>query len=278
MTKSFHARAVDSDKRSVGVVTIVGGSFRYPHAPVLACLGARTAGAGLVQLVAPDASRYAAAAHVPEAVFTKLAATCVPPPADAMAIGMGLGGGVNTELLVSRLLSGSRGRFVLDADALGVLAGWYAKGGGFKPAEGQQIVLTPHEGEAARLLGCKREQIAAARVESAKEIAARYGATAVLKGAGTVVAAPGGTRVYVNTTGNPQMALAGMGDLLAGAIAARWAALKDDGFEAAASAVWLHGAAGDKVAAAGIDPSIVNTASAMGALRASLERGVAPAW
>lgn len=278
MRNSFRARPIDADKRSVGTVTIVGGSFRYPHAPVLACLGARTAGAGLVQLVAPDASRYAAAVHVPEAVFTKLVATCVPPAADATALGMGLGGGVNTELLVSRLLSGSRGRFVLDADALGVLAMWYAKTGSFRPADGQQIVLTPHEGEAARLLGCKREQVARSRIDSAKEIAARYGATAVLKGAGTVVASADGARTYVNTTGNAQMALAGMGDLLAGAIAARWAALKDDGFEAAASAVWLHGAAGDKVAADGIDPSIVNTAAAMGALRASLERGARPAW
>lgn len=253
-------------------MTVVGGSFRYPSAPVIAGLGARAAGAGLIQLVAPDASRYAAAAHVPEAVFTKLVATCVPPAADAMAIGMGLGGGVNTELLVTRLLSGSRGRFVLDADALSVLAGWYAKASSFRPAPGQEVILTPHEGEAARLLGCTRSQVSSDREAAAKEIATRYGATAVLKGPGTLIVSADGSRTSVNGTGNPQMALGGMGDLLAGAIAARWAATKGDPFEAAVGAVWLHGAAGDKVAADGSDPSLVNTAAAMGALRASLER------
>jgi len=269
---TFRRRKRDADKRSVGTVAIVGGSFRYPNAPVMAAMGARAAGAGLVQLVAPDVSRYAAAVHVPEAVFTKLAATCVPPTADVTAIGMGLGGGVNVQLLVSRLISGSCGKFVLDADALAVLADWYGKKDGYDPASGQELVFTPHEGEAARLLGWKREKVSADRIAAAKEIADRYGATAVLKGAGTVVASADGTRIYVNQTGNPDMALGGMGDLLAGAIAARWAYLKGDAFEAAASAVWLHGAAGDKTAAAAADPSIANTAAALGSLRAALDR------
>ena len=275
---AFRGRRREEDKRSAGIVTIVGGAFKYPHAPVLAALGARAAGAGLVHLVAPDASRYAAAVHVPEAVFTKLSATCVPPAADATAAGMGLGGGVNVQLLVTRLLSGSCGRFVLDADALAVLAEWRAKGEWNPGPRSVELVLTPHEGEAARLLGCKREKISSDRMEAAKEIARLYGATVVLKGAGTVVASPDGSRVYVNDTGNPDMALGGMGDLLAGAIAARWAWLKGDAFTASVSAVWLHGAAGDAVERAFLDPSLANTAAKLGSLRAAFDAGKDFPW
>ena len=266
-------RPENANKRSVGVVTVVGGSGRYPNAPVIAGLGARAAGAGLVQLVVPDASRIAAGALVPEATFLKLVATCVPPAADVTVAGMGLGSGVNVQLLVSRLLSGSSGRFVLDADALGVLAGWYASKNGYEPLPGQEIILTPHEGEAARLLGCKSADVSAARIESAKEIASRYGATVVLKGAGTVVVSRDLERVCVNATGNPFMALGGMGDLLAGVVGARWAYLKCDPFLAAASSVWLHGAAGDALVASGGDPSIVETARTIGSLRTKLDRG-----
>ena len=269
---AFPPRPADANKYSVGTVAIVGGSPHYPHAPVIAALGARAGGAGLVQLVVPDASRYAAGALVPEATFTKLSATCVPPKADVTVIGMGLGQSVTTEVIVSRLLSGSKGRFVLDADALTVLAQWYGKNGGYKPSSGQEIVLTPHEGEAARLLGWKREKVAAERDAAVSEIVARYRATVVLKGRGTVVASSDGARKYVNGTGNPCMALGGMGDLLAGVLGARWAYLGGDPFLAAASAVWLHGAASDKVVESADDPSIANTAAAVGSLRVRLER------
>ena len=268
---AFPPRPADANKYTVGTVAVVGGSGRYLHAPVIAALGARAAGAGLVQLVVPDASRVAAGALVPEATFTKLTATCVPPKADVTAIGMGLGLSVSTEVIVSRLLSGSRGRFVLDADALSVLAGWYGKNSGYAPASGQEIVLTPHEGEAARLLGCRREQVSEDRPAAARAIVARYGATVVLKGVNTLVVSSDGARVYENRTGNPFMALGGMGDLLAGALAARWAYLRGDPFLAAASSVWLHGAASDSVVGAGQDPSIVNTAAAIGSLRVCLE-------
>ncbi len=269
---AFRVRPVESNKYSVGIVTVVGGSGHYIHAPVIAGLGARAAGAGLVQLVVPDASRICAGALVPEATFTKLVATCVPPKADVTAIGMGLGVSLNTQVIVSRLLSGSKGRFVIDADALQILAGWYGTNDGYDPAAGQELVLTPHEGEAARLLGWKREDVAKDRLATARAIVERYGATVVLKGARTLVVSADGRRVYENATGNPFMALGGMGDLLAGALAARWAYLKGDPFLAAASAVWLHGAASDALVAAGTDPSIVNTASSLGALRVRLER------
>ena len=268
---AFKKRETDANKYSVGTVTIVGGSGHYIHAPVIAGLGARTAGAGLVQLVVPDASRIAAGMHVPEATFTKLTATCVPPKADAFVIGMGLGISVSTEVVVSRLLSGSKGRFVLDADALAILAGWYGKTDGYDPASGQELILTPHEGEAAKLLGWTKEEVRRDRLATAKAIVERYGATVVLKGAKTLVVSADGARVYENATGNPFMALGGMGDLLAGVIGARWAYLKDDPFLAAARGVWLHGLASDEVVKAEKDPSIVNTAAEIGSLRIQLD-------
>ncbi len=269
---AFKARERDANKYSVGTVTVVGGSTHYLHAPVIAALGARSAGAGLVHLVVPDASRICAGALVPEATFVKLAPTCVPPAADVSVIGMGLGKTLNSEVLVSRLLSEARGRFVLDADALAILAGWYGRTDGYDPANGQELILTPHEGEAAKLLGWKREQVVAERLHAAKEIVERYGATVVLKGAHTLVVSSDGARVYENPCGNPFMAMGGMGDLLAGTIAARWAYLKGDPFLVAASSVWLHSMASDRVVAALRDPSIVNTAAEIGALRVELDR------
>ena len=272
---AFPPRPDDANKYSVGAVAVVGGSAHYPHAPVIAALGARAAGAGLVKLVVPDASRQCAGALVPEATFTKLSATCVPPKADVTVVGMGLGQSVTTEVIVSRLLSGSHGRFVLDADALAVLAQWYGTKGGYKPAPGQEVVLTPHEGEAARLLGCRSEGVAADRAGAAAEIVSRYGATVVLKGPGTLVMSADGASVYRNATGNPFMALGGMGDMLAGVIGARWAYLGRNPFLAAASSVWMHGAASDAVVESAGDPSISCTAAAVGSLRVRLERGKA---
>ena len=267
----FRPRPVDSNKYTVGTVTVVGGCGRYIHAPVIAGLGARAGGAGLVQLVVPDASRIAAGALVPEATFTKLVATCVPPKADVTVIGMGLGVSVSTEVIVSRLLSGSKGCFVIDADALQILASWYGKNDGYEPAAGQELVLTPHEGEAARLLGWTKERVKADRLAAAREIVDRYGATVILKGVRTIVMSSDGGRVYENRTGNPFMALGGMGDLLAGVVGSRWAYLKGDPFLAASAAVWLHSAAADRVVANGLDPSVVNIAASVGSMRVRLD-------
>ena len=266
---AFVKRPADAHKYSVGTVTVIGGSANYPHAPVIAGLGARAAGAGLVQLVVPDASRFAVAVHVPEATLTKLTATCAMPKADVTVVGMGLGVSKTAEKVVSRVLSGCEGRFVLDASALAV----FAAKGGYEPKRGQELVLTPHEGEAAKLLGWTREKVSADRLAAAREIVRRYGATAVLKGVHTLVVSVDGSRVYRNKTGNPFMALGGMGDLLAGVIGARWAYLKSDAFLAASSGVWLHGAASDEVVKAAHDPSVVSTAAQIGSLRIRLDGG-----
>lgn len=262
LSGGFRKRPLDAHKRSVGTVTVVGGSKRYSHAPVVAALGARAAGAGLVQLVVPAESRFAAAVHVPEATFASMAEGL---KSDVVVAGMGLGTGADAVSTVKHLLAARVGRLVLDADALNVLAK-IGVGGGVK-----SLVLTPHEGEAARLLGCERGDVAADRLGAARAIAGKYCAAVVLKGPGTLVVECGGGRVYRNATGNPFMALGGMGDLLAGVIGARWAYLKSDAFIAAATSVWLHGAAADEVVRAGRDPSIVNTAAAIGSLRVAVE-------
>ena len=273
IAKAFPKRPLQSNKYTIGTVTVVGGSGRFLHAPSICGLGARAAGAGLIHLVVPDAARIAAGCLVPEATFMKQTATCVPPKADTMVIGMGLGVTQTTQMLVSRLLSGSMGNFVLDADALTILSNWYAKKQENLPVtEGQSLILTPHTGEAARLLACTPEDIRNDRMSAAKKIVSRYHAICVLKGANTIVAAPDG-RTYVCEEGNPFMAMGGMGDLLSGVIAARWSYIKD-AFLAACSSVWLHAAASDALISAEppIDPSIANTASKIGSLRVALER------
>ena len=276
---AFPKRPLDLHKYSAGTVTVVGGSARYIHAPVIAGLGARAAGAGLVQLVVPDASRIPAGSLVPEATFTKQTPACVPPRADVTVAGMGLGVTSNSEMLLSRLLSGSTGRFVLDADALTIVANWYAKKPTALPStNGQELVFTPHAGEAARLLACTSEAIQADRVAAAHRLAERYHCTAVLKGPHTLVAAPGRDEIFTCPAGNPFMALGGMGDLLSGILGARWAYLAKNGdgdaFTAACAAVWLHAAASDRLVAAEppVDPSLLNTAHAVGSLRVQLER------
>ena len=276
---AFPKRPLDLHKYSAGTVTVVGGSSRYIHAPVIAGLGARAAGAGLVQLVVPDASRIPAGSLVPEATFTKQTPACVPPRADVTVAGMGLGVTSNSEMLLSRLLSGSTGRFVLDADALTIVANWYAKKPTALPVpSGQELVFTPHVGEAARLLACTPEEIQADRTDAAHRLAERYHCIAVLKGARTVVAAPGRDDVFICPAGNPFMAMGGMGDLLSGIIGARWAYLAKNGtgdaFTATCASVWLHAAASDGLVAADppTDPSLVNTAHAVGSLRVRLER------
>lgn len=272
LSNAFPARPVELHKRTAGVVTVVGGSAHYHHAPVISALGARAAGAGLIQLVVPDASRIAAAVLTPEATFTKLTPTCVPPKADVTAVGMGIGVSPNSEMLLSRVLSSSAGRFVLDADALNILANWYSTS---KPpvTPGQSLVLTPHAGEAARLLSCSTDDVMADRAAAANAISSRYSAITLLKGPGTIVADAAGNRTFVCPAGNPFMALGGMGDLLSGMIAARWART-GDAFEAAAAAVWLHAAAADSLvdSAPPREVNIVNTASEAASIRISLER------
>lgn len=284
LDKAFPTRPCDLHKYSAGTVTVVGGSHRFAHAPAICGLGARAAGAGLVHLVVPDASRHAAAALVPEATFLRQGPKCIPPKSDVCAIGMGLEVSPASEMLLSRVLSGVAGRFVLDADALSIIAGWRACKPEFTPfPQGQTVVLTPHEGEAARLLACTSGDIQADRRTAVRRLVERYRATVVLKGPHTLVASPADDTIFECEAGNPFMAMGGMGDLLSGMISARWAFLAhrfpDASLHAlaslaASSAVWLHATASDALVNSNPpqDPSLVNTARMVAMMRVQLER------
>lgn len=240
-------RRLDSHKRSYGHAVIIGGSRIYPHAPVLSALAAYRAGCGLVTLDVPDCSRAAVAHWVPEAVFSDPEAELVDVAAgcDALAIGPGMGAfdAIKMDLLRTLVSEASLPRTVVDADALTALAelrkeGWSADKSTLR------LILTPHPGEAARLLGVTPQEIQRDRPAAARAIAATYHAITVLKGHHTLVAEPGG-QVHLCMSGNPGMATAGTGDVLTGVIVgllARGLGTED----AACLGVYQHAIAGDR--------------------------------
>ena len=150
-----------------------------------------------------------------------------------------------TRTLVKKLLTGFSGSAVLDADGLNAAAS-LMNAGEELPRPAKELILTPHPGELSRLTGLSVEAVQADREGVARRYAAQWNAVVVLKGARTVVAAPDG-RVCVNPTGNPGLARGGSGDVLAGMTSALLACGLS-AYEAAACAVWLHGAAADRAA------------------------------
>ena len=147
---------------------------------------------------------------------------------------------------MEKLLPGFGGSAVLDADGLNAAASLLHAGRAL-PHPAGELILTPHPGEMSRLTGLSTSALAADREGAACRFAREWNAVVVLKGAGTVVAAPDG-RCCVNTTGNPGLSRGGSGDALAGMTAALLACGLP-AYEAAACAVYLHGAAADRAAA-----------------------------
>lgn len=225
-------RPAAADKGTFGRLLIRGGSLRYPHAPVLAALGALRSGVGLVALAVPECSRPCAAFHVPEAIFH------LPDDDESRYNVMVFGPGAGTEDLSVPAF----GKLLIDADGLNRLA----SADTVPEHAASEWILTPHPGEAARLLRCKVAEVQNDRAGAARELARRYGGVAVLKGAGTLVCSQDGY-LWENTTGNPGMATAGSGDVLSGIIGALWAQGMS-AFDAARAGVWIHGRAGDEAA------------------------------
>lgn len=234
-------------KGDFGRVHIFGGSVGYTGAPVLAALGALRTGAGLVYLSVPEDIYAIEATRCLEAMPSPLpkgeagieAAKRALAGKDAVLIGPGLGRSAWAEELVLTLLEAAQCPVVLDADGLNAAAAHIDKLDG----RDMPTVLTPHEGEFARLGG----DLSLGREEAARTFAQKHRCILVLKGRGTLTALPDGA-LFVNTTGNPGMATGGSGDVLAGMILS----LLGQGLapaDAAAAAVWLHGRAGDLAAA-----------------------------
>jgi NAD(P)H-hydrate epimerase len=224
----------------------------------MAALAALRAGAGLVTAAIPEPVLAQVAAVAPELMTFPLTANgagqigveCLVPDLLAaltagktvLAIGPGLGQSPDTAKFTIGLLSDTGMPAVVDADGLNILA---AKAGLLaKLAKGRTLVLTPHPGEMARLVGCTVAEVQANRVKVAREFAQRMGVTLVLKGSRTLIAHPDG-HVAVNTTGNPGMAKGGSGDLLTGLVAGLLAQYPDNPAGAVEAAVYLHGLAGD---------------------------------
>lgn len=242
-------RAPDSHKGTYGKVLAVCGCERYRGAAALAVLGALRAGAGLVTLAAPECVAAAVAPRALEATFLPLPewdAVLEQAAAEATACVLGCGRAADgpTRTLMQRVLSAAVGTVVLDAGGLCAFAGDLAQLAAL--AARCRLVVTPHPGEAARLLGCTAAEVEADREAAALRLARSLGAVTVLKGHRTLTACPNG-KVYENATGNAGLARGGSGDLLAGIIAGL-AAQGTPAAEAAAAGVCLHGLAADRCA------------------------------
>ncbi|MBE7940488.1 MULTISPECIES: NAD(P)H-hydrate dehydratase [Ramlibacter] len=234
------ARPHDSHKGRFGDVAVVGGAPGMGGAALLAASAALHAGAGRV-FCALLGEPMPLVPGQPELMLRDWASLDLA----AMAVACGCGGGDAVRAVLPRVLSTARA-LVLDADALNAVAADAALHPllAARPARGWSTVLTPHPLEAARLLGAATQAVQADRLASAQALADRFRCVAVLKGSGTVVAAPGQVP-WINPTGTAALATGGTGDVLAGLLAARLAA-GQDAFEAAGQGVFLHGAAADR--------------------------------
>lgn len=244
-------RGPDAHKGEFGRVVVVAGSLGMTGAAALAGKAALRAGAGLVTVATPASVQPVVAGlgaefmTVPLADATgRLTAEAVDDvlalAADVVAIGPGLGNGPGVTRFVHAMLERCESPLVLDADALNACVGEVTRLVG---REGRPVVITPHPGEMARLLGCRTDDVQANRAGLAAEFAERHHVTVVLKGHRTLIATPEG-EVFVNPTGSPGMATAGSGDVLTGMLASALAQTLDP-TAACQLAVYLHGAAGE---------------------------------
>ncbi|OWQ65861.1 NAD(P)H-hydrate dehydratase [Stenotrophomonas maltophilia] len=237
-------RRANTHKGESGHVLCVGGNHGSGGAIAMAAEAALRAGAGLLSLATRRDHVGPLLARLPEAMTHALEDGDVLPAlldkARVVAIGPGLGQDEWARAMFAQVLDSDK-PLVVDADALNLLAQ--------DPRALPEAILTPHPGEAARLLDCSTTDIQADRYRCAQALAERFHAVVVLKGAGSIVTAPGQVPRLI-AAGNPGMAVGGMGDLLTGIIAS----LRAQGlaaFDAAAAGALLHALAGDAAAADG---------------------------
>jgi len=249
-------RDADAHKRQCGSVLVVGGSPGLTGAAALASLAALRSGAGLVTLAVPEGVHDILEVKLTEVMTRPLpqgregtlsikAAGVISELSegfDIVAVGPGLSTGGEVAKVVSELVRTLEVPLLLDADGLNAMIGQTAL---FAQRQ-SPLILTPHPGEMARLIEKSAAEVQADRIGTAREGAEKWSSVVVLKGAGTLVASSGGT-VKVNTTGNPGMATAGMGDVLSGCIAS-FVGQGLSAFDAAVVGVYYHGHAADLVA------------------------------
>lgn len=245
----IRTRPREIHKGDCGRVLIIAGSKEMAGAAVFAARAAIKCGSGLVKVCTARQIFPVLQISVPEA-------TCITwdkikgdlSAFDAVAIGPGMGVGRRTKNILERVLREYTKTVVIDADGLNTVAGDSRLRQLVKAARAQ-VIMTPHIGEAKRLLDRGwpvDEKGEASKDAVAEALMKAYGCVAVVKGAGTLVADPDG-EAYTNTTGNPGMATAGSGDVLTGVITSL-AGQGLDPFSAARAGVFLHGLSGDLAA------------------------------
>jgi NAD(P)H-hydrate epimerase len=244
LISGLRPRHANAHKGEYGHVLCVGGEAGMGGAVRLCAEAALRAGAGLASVATRSEGVAALVAARPEAMTHAVedadALQILIKRADVLAVGPGLGRGEWGRTLFEATVASGK-PLILDADGLSLLAA--------HPRPLPQAILTPHPGEAARLLGLSNEQVQADRFAAVRDLVEKFECVVVLKGAGTLVAAPGEITAVIGA-GNPGMATGGMGDVLTGVIAALHAQQLPL-FRAAVFGALLHGAAGD--AAARID-------------------------
>lgn len=254
-------------KGSFGDVAVIGGAAGMAGAAVLAARAALYSGAGRVFIAAIDPGPTFDAVQ-PEIMFRD--AADFDGANSTLVLGPGMGKAAVR--ILAKALEGPS-PLVIDADALNMIA---ASGElqARLSARAAPAILTPHPLEAARLLGVTATVVQADRLAAARELAARYGKIVVLKGSGSVIADPDGMAV-INPTGNPGLATGGTGDVLAGLcgafLAQGWPAR-----DAALGAVWMHGAAADRLVALGAGPIGMTAGELPAAVRAVFNELVTP--
>ncbi len=235
------ARPHASHKGSFGDVAVVGGAAGMTGAALLAASAALHAGAGRVFVGLLDGGSLTVDVQQPELMFRSVDALDF----KTLTVVCGCGGGDAVRGPLAKILSVSA-HVVIDADAINAIAN-DTQLQTLLIARGRRLaatVLTPHPLEAARLLGSTATEVQHDRLGAAQQLAQRFDCSVVLKGSGTVIAAPGQTP-FINPTGNARLATAGTGDVLAGMVGARLAGGLD-AFEAACHAVYQHGLAADR--------------------------------
>jgi len=237
-------RPATAHKGLYGTVLVVGGDYGMAGAAALAAEAALRCGAGLVRVATRPEHVAALVARTPEAMPLGVRSgqdlAALVESADVLVVGPGLGQSPWSEQLL-QVAAASGKPMVLDADGLNLLVA----AGAVTERRRDNWVLTPHPGEAARLLECTTAQVQADRFDAVRRLQQRYGGVAVLKGNGSLIADD--SQLLLSNYGNPGMASGGMGDVLSGVIGSLLAQHLP-ALEAAGLGVCLHGAAGDSAA------------------------------